>query len=383
MPTRRGIGVAAASVLALVGAWRLRYPELAVPGLAGLMTLALAAGWLFGAGALSAEREVAPPKAERGSPALGRVQVANAGPRRSRAARAVDRVGERDVQVDLPALAPGVARTVVYAIPTSRRGRVQVGPLRVLLGDPLGLFERRRRCGTDRSLLVRPRVLAIDPPAAGRTASLDGPDSETSPSGTVTFHSLRGYVFGDDLRHIHWRTTARLGTLMVRRLVDAGEPRVELVLDPRPEVYQDPEAFELAVDVAASVAVAAARLGFPVAVRTSSGRMLAVRGVRGTEGLLDWLALVEADPGADMGGAVRRAAQGGQADARGALVVVSGDAGADLVETVAAVAPRFDHATVVRVGAGFGPAPDAARVRVLDAATDEAFVAGWRSGVRA
>ena len=73
------------------------------------------------------------------------------------------------------------------------------------------------------TLLVQPHVIALDPRPAGRARHLEGPVSDTGAARHAqTFHSLREYVPGDDIRRIHWRSTARTGTLMVRDHVDTS-----------------------------------------------------------------------------------------------------------------------------------------------------------------
>ena len=89
----------------------------------------------------------------------------------------------------------------------------------------------------------------------GQTRHLEGPSSDTSPQGNITFHRLRDYVAGDDLRLVHWRSSARAGKLVVKHNVDTSQPYSVVLLDLRPGRYTA-ESFESAVDVAASVLVA-------------------------------------------------------------------------------------------------------------------------------
>ena len=77
---------------------------------------------------------------------------------------------------------------------------------------------------------------------------------DTAPEGTIAFQGLRPYVVGDDLRMVHWRTTARTGTLMVKKHVDTNRPQVVVLLDDRAGSYPANRWFEEAVEVAASLA---------------------------------------------------------------------------------------------------------------------------------
>src|SRR5690606_20991656 len=134
-----------------------------------------------------------------------------------------------------------------YELPTSRRGVISVGPMVLRRADPFGLVETTTHYGVIRTLWVHPRVHPIRALPSGVSRDLEGPTSDTAPQGGMAFHTLREYVRGDDLRHIHWRSTARLGNLMVRHMVDSSHPVNTVVLDTRAERY-DPVRFEDAVE---------------------------------------------------------------------------------------------------------------------------------------
>lgn len=375
MLTRRGAGLLTAAAVLLTASWLVRYPELAVLGTAALCAVLISALWMLPSADLVVQREIAPPKATRGEEAVGLLRLENPGPGRSRARGALDRLDDTDVRVEVPPLPPGIVKTLTYRVPTHRRGLIQVGPLRLVQSDPLGLFQRRIRRGEPGSLLVRPRVLTTAPSVAGRAASLDGPDSDASASGTVTFHSLRPYEFGDDLRHIHWRTTARLGTLMVRRLVDAGEPRTIILLDTDPRSFQNPDMFELAVDTVASIAVTATRQGFPVTVHRGDRPLIATRGgATEAEAVLDALALVTSEDGDGLLRSLRTVRAG---RARGALIVVTGQPIDEVYERTAAASLGFDRTTLIRVTSAPPPAPQSPTVRLVDIASAADFETAW------
>jgi uncharacterized protein (DUF58 family) len=386
MPTPRGYAVLAAAAVLGFGGWWLGYPELAVLSTGCLAAALAGACWLLLGVSLKITREVAPAKVPRGNAAIATVRVTNTGRRGTRPLAAVDSCGATTVRVDLPALARGASRFVSYRLATTRRGEFPIGPLRLHTADPLGLFRRVRVYGEPATLLVRPRTAALPALASGRTASIEGPTSDTAPSGTVTFHALREYVMGDDLRHVHWRTTARTGTLMVRQLVDSSLPVSTLVLDTRAASYPDEDAarqdataerdFDIAVDAVATVAASMASAGFPVTLLTTDGTRHDSRSARTAGKLLDLLALVETSQDGDLATTLetaRRFAAGGS------LTVVTGPAGRLPSDTLAACKRRFDRTILILAGRVPGP-PLTLPVAVISASSAEDVAAAWRKG---
>ena len=118
-------------------------------------------------------------------------------------------------------------------------------------------------------VVVVPRVHQVSMAAL---PSASGEDRRTSlESGESDIGTLREYVIGDELRRIHWRSSAKAGTLMVRQSVDARAPGINVILDVQPTSYSSEDEFEEAVDAAASVAISAATSGVDVELVTSAG----------------------------------------------------------------------------------------------------------------
>ncbi|MFI0407490.1 DUF58 domain-containing protein [Actinomadura sp. 3N508] len=370
MLTPLGWGTAAVSAPLYAAGWWLGYPEPAMLAVAGLAAVGAAALWTLPQPKLDVRREIAPLKVERGEPAVGVLHVTNKG-RGTRGLSAHDAAGSTSVAVDVPRLRAGGTRSVTYRLPTERRGEIPVGPLRLVRADPLRLARRVREYGAPQILLVRPRTVRLPLLPSGRAHHLEGPTSDRSPAGTATFHALREYVIGDEMRHIHWKSSARTGTLMVRQLVDASLPTTTVVLEARPESWPEPDDFELAVDAAASVAAGAAAANFPVRILTGNGPLADTRGGPGDmEVVLDRLTSVTTREGPQSTvDAVRRVRAGGS------LVVVT--SGAAELGRIAAVRSRFDRVVVLRVRPP-EPASAPPGVHLIDFGDLDGLAESWR-----
>ncbi|HKE76809.1 MAG TPA: DUF58 domain-containing protein [Acidimicrobiales bacterium] len=355
------------------------WTELLALGVACLLALVAALWWLLRRPELVASRTIAPARVNEGEPAAASLVLRNAGRRRSPPLLASEAVGRRRVGVRLPSLAPDASTSVSYALPTDRRGLYEVGPLTIARSDPLRLVLVARQHGSTSTLMVHPRVHDVAPVPAGRARDMDGPTSTAAPLGGIAFHSLREYVPGDDLRLVHWRSSARTGQLMVRHNVVPNEPRLQVVLDVSAAAYPD-DSFEDAVRVAASWAVAACRANFPLRLVTTGGGVAAAdRGDGGAAAILDLLAAVRperANPGL-------AALVGLAADQEGvSLGVVTGQPDPRVLDAVSAVRGRYDMVSVVQVGEQYDrppvPIPGAF---VVNCRTSDDFAYTWNREV--
>jgi len=251
------------------------YPDLALLGAAAGVAVAVAVVFALWRPRLGVDRVAEPDRVARGEPARMTLTIRNRSRLRAANLVATDRCGRKVVPVPVLRLRPGRDTSVDYPVPTERRGVVAVGPLRVTRGDPLGLLRLSRTYGASTAVWVHPRIHLMRAVPAGMARSLDGRIDKV-PHGTITFDSLREYVVGDELRRVHWRSSAKVGELMVREQLDTSEPTIVVLLDDRaaahPEVRDGTaDSFEAACEAAASIIVAAVREDLPVSLHLVSG----------------------------------------------------------------------------------------------------------------
>ncbi|MFI1973958.1 DUF58 domain-containing protein [Streptomyces wedmorensis] len=230
----------------------------------------------------------------------------------------------------------GGRREVSYRVRSDLRGRFPLGPLQLRLNDPFGMCELTRSFSAYDTLTVVPRTVPLPPvkltgEASGygdghhRSLALAG-DDDVIP---------RTYRHGDDLRRVHWRSTARYGELMVRREEQPQRARCTVLLDTRRIAYQGSgpdSAFEWAVSGAASALVHMLGRGYAVRLVTDTGSTVPSDGSDGFAGsapdsadsaglLMDTLAVVDHSEG----GGLSRASDVLRAGNEGLLVAFLGD----------------------------------------------------------
>ncbi|MEU8546823.1 DUF58 domain-containing protein [Streptomyces roseoverticillatus] len=175
----------------------------------------------------------------------------------------------------LDRIEPGGRREVSYRVRSDLRGRYPLGPLQLRLTDPFGMCELTRGFSAYDTLTVVPHTEPLPPVRPGGAGPGHGDGLRRSPALAGEDDVIpRGYRHGDDLRRVHWRSTARHGELMVRREEQPRRARCTVLLDTRRTAYEGagPGApFEWAVSGAASVAVHLLEQGFSVRLLTDTG----------------------------------------------------------------------------------------------------------------
>src|ERR671920_2078781 len=172
-------------------------------------------------------------------------------------------------------MGPHWRRSVRYAVRSELRGRYTLGPMTVRVNDPFGLVALVRSFQSSAHLVVTPEVVPL--PAIPLSGTFSGTGEHRPRSfagGSAEDVTTREYRHGDDLRRVHWRSSAHAGELMVRREEQPWESRATLFVDNRRFAHRGTGAassLEHAVSVAASVAVHLVQRGFSVRLVTAAG----------------------------------------------------------------------------------------------------------------
>lgn len=380
MPTRAGWLVAIGGVASIVAGRLLALAELYVLGAVAVALVVVAiVAVRRPLPDLGVERALIPRRVHRGGDSRVELRVSNRGRRRTPLLALHDPVeGTVGARVSLAPVAPGATHSASYRLPTDRRGLLDIGPLEARRTDAFGLAWRRSEVTGPTHLTVLPSVevlhrlpeaAGVDDPLAGSSRSVLG-----SP-GSGEFASLREYVSGDDLRRVHWPSSARAGDLLVREEDPPWQGHLTVLLDARSSRVS-PERFEYAVTGAASIVHAVSRAADRIRLMVSNGidsGLVDARVARAT--LLEHLALVEVHddgplPQAPLDGRPRT----------GTLVVITGRVDADDLARIRAVRSRFATVLVIAVEAGphaaVGPAESDVALAVF--ADDRPFGAAWQ-----
>jgi hypothetical protein len=277
--TVRGRAFLAAGVTAIVCAIVLGQPQLTRVGVL-VAVLPLLAAVLIGRSRyrLSLVRTVSPQLVTAGSPARVTLALTNEGRTPSGVLMLEDHVpyvlGTRPRFV-LEGIGTGWRREVTYQIRSDVRGQFDIGPMTVRVSDPFGLVELGRSFRTTVPITVIPRTVPLPQVPLGGAWTGSGDNRPRAfASGSAEDVTVRDYRQGDDLRRVHWRSSARVVELMVRREEQPWQSRATLFLDNRGRSHRGQgiaSSLEAAVSATASIAVHLSQRGFTVRLVTATG----------------------------------------------------------------------------------------------------------------
>lgn len=231
-----------------------------------------------------------------GQSAGGTIEVINRASRVSLPSRLDVPVAGQRASFTLPWLQSGKGFRDAFEIPTERRAVVPVGPAQSIQGDPFGLTGRGAVWTDELELYVHPVTVHLPGRQSGFIHDLEGHPTSRLTASDISFHALREYVPGDDRRHVHWKSTARTGRLMVRQFEETRQSRVAVAVDVAESSHASQDEFELAISAAASVVLQAFREDNPLGLVTSTELIPAVSPIRA----LDEMCRIELVPDLDM-----------------------------------------------------------------------------------
>jgi uncharacterized protein (DUF58 family) len=287
---------------AFVFGYGLGWVELVAVAFAGTVLIIVATLYLIGRNSIAIELSVAHIRVVVGERATGLITVNNTTRRRLSGVKVEVPVGRGLAEIAMPGLARGASFRHEFLVPTSHRGLLAIGPVRTVRADPVGLVRRELVWTDSRELVIHPRTIGIPSTSTGFIRDLEGNPTRDLSNSDVSFHALREYVPGDERRYIHWKSTAKTGTYMVRQFEETRRSHLVIALSLATANYATEEEFEMAVSVAGSLGARAIRDARNVAVIVSEKtpefakrKVLAVRHLNTLTRtrLLDDLAVVE------------------------------------------------------------------------------------------
>ena len=339
--TKVGTGLVGACLALFVAGLALGLTAIIAVAIAGLALVLLAITAVVESPPVGVRRSASPPEVEREAPAAVTLEFTPARRRKQRPFTVIETVAGAPRVAAMPALEAGHVTPLTYEVDTSRRGTVTAGPMLLRRTDPFGLVVADRKVSGSVAISVRPRRHHLRMLPTGRQRDLEGPTREVS-QGSASFHQLREYVPGDDLRHIHWKTSARTGTLVVKQLVDTTKPEIVVIVDNRAAAVQDAE-FEEVVEIAASILHAAEQDGFPSQLLFADGN---------NDVVVDGIAISHLDRLTDVARTDRDSllelAEALRARGR-SLVFITGELSAPDLTLIARIASGFSPAYLVSV----------------------------------
>ena len=349
MLTGRGWAVAVASLASLIAGRVLGLIDVFIAGAGMLLCLALSFGYVrVVRPVVVASRRVQPPRVHAGGSSRVELALVNRGHRRTPVLGVRDPFdrGARWARFLVAPLARGEVARAAYRLPTEHRGVFDLGPLTVRRSDPFTFFARSTVVAPMTRLTVYPHIDPIAPlPSSKGDDPMAGADHPHALGGMGDdFYALRPYVRGDDLRRVHWPSTARTDDLMIRQDEMPWQGRATVVVDTR-AATNTPEAFELVLSAAASIVTASWQLRSLVRLVTT-GRYDSgfAAGHAHVDSVLEHLAQAATDNGnlARVLATLRRSGSGG-----GLALVTTASASEHDLHALTTLQTRYGTAAVV------------------------------------
>jgi uncharacterized protein (DUF58 family) len=347
MPTTRGWALLGGGLALVVLWWAFGDAELLLAGVFMVIAIALAVLVVrLRPPRLRTNRRLGPSALHSGETAMVTLVIENEGRAAQRNIVVSDQVEEMGrATFEIARLPPREAAAARYRVTCQPRGVYTVGPISLTVGDPLGLAEISGLVGPEDRLVVYPRVedLTGFPVGRGQDPAMSASKPEHAQRGGEDFYTLREYQRGDDMRRVHWPSSAKTDKLMIRQLETPWQSRALVLLDVRRHVYESIEAFETAVSGAASVITHLVSAGFAADLWAGDARTIDASRYAAA---MEKLAVVQPSGGVDLGAVAGRIRQKGGG---GTLAIVTGNADREVLSVHQMLANNYP--TTVLLGA--------------------------------
>lgn len=242
-------------LLALLIGLPLGWVELVAPGVMAAVLVVLSLFFLIGKKNLHVDLEIGTDRVVVGRLVEASLSASNIGKGARMPTHLDVPVGEELVEIPLPFMRAGAEISQSISIPTSKRGVIPVGPVSLTKTSPIGIVSSDMTWGKAHQVYVYPATIRLPSTQVGLMRDLEGISSKRIVTDDLSFHAIRDYTPGDSQRHIHWKSTAKTGALMVRQYDQTVRSELMVVLDNDINSYLDEDEFELAVSCAASFAI--------------------------------------------------------------------------------------------------------------------------------
>lgn len=244
------LAVAAAIAFTILG-W---HELLAMATVCALMLLA-AVSMSLGNTSFHASIDVSDRHATVGDTVQVRVAIDNPGNAPTASARGDLPIGDNHERFTIPMLAAGQSRQTDMEFTAMARAVLMVGPLSIRKGDPFGLVRHEKRLADRIQVFIHPTTITLDMLNAGIQRDLEGQPSGEIVDDDLDFYGLREYEPGDDVRNVHWLSSAKTGSLMIRQYEATRRTDTAIGISVNPDDYANIQEFELAVSIHASIGV--------------------------------------------------------------------------------------------------------------------------------
>ncbi|MGH9286479.1 MAG: DUF58 domain-containing protein, partial [Acidimicrobiales bacterium] len=333
---------------------------------------------------VDATRRLHPPRAHAGTEARVDLQITNTASRPSPVLGVAEPFGDgrQRARFLLAPMAPGESSRAAFRLPTDRRGVFDLGPLEVAATDPFGMASAVAHPAARTQLTVYPRIDPLSPPplAAGGDPHAGTEHATAQTAGGEDFFALRPYQVGDDLRRVHWPTTARLDDIVIRQEEMPWQARTTVLLDIRRSAHDD-ASLERAVSAAASILAASWRRRALLRLVSTDGADSGFSaGAAHVEGILEHLATVGLAGGDQLAAVTARLRQAGNGGALVALTTTR--AGAADLAVLSRLQVCYPDLAVVAFARARGPAAAGPMARLLVVGAGEPFAPLWERHVR-